>query len=74
MFTQQRGDAERIVLLRVLLTAGPKVPEVQQLQCQGEDAVPFDAERGEVIDPPRPGPTGEPLFRRAAQRLFDRLF
>ena len=48
MFTEQRGDAERVVLLGVLLTAGPKVSEVQQLQCQGEDAVPLEAALSKV--------------------------
>ena len=39
VFAEQRRDAERVVLLGVLITAGAEVPEVEQVERQREDPV-----------------------------------
>ena len=43
MLAEQCGDAIRVVLLGILLAAGPEVSEVEQVQCEREHPVAIEA-------------------------------
>ncbi len=48
VLAQQRRDAERVVLFGVLLTAGPEVAEIEQVQRQRQHSVALQPATGEI--------------------------